>query len=105
MDQNRYAVVPQSLISAPSRRDVLRGLAGAAFGLGVARLPELAEAKKKRKGKSKSKPRAPQPNAYGCRNVGATCANSGQCCSGICEGTCADTGGRACAAPCPKPAK
>jgi hypothetical protein len=86
VNQNRYAVVTHSLTSIPSRRDVLRGLAGAALGLGVARLPELAEAKKKRKSKGKGKPKAPKPNGYGCLNVGAACANEDQCCSGVCEG-------------------
>lgn len=85
MDENRFAVVTQSLTSLPSRRDVLRGLAGAALGLGAGRLPKLAEARKKRKKKPTSKP-APKPNQYGCLDVGAACTNAGQCCSGVCEG-------------------
>ena len=87
MNQNRYAIVTHSLTSVPSRRDVLRGLAGAALGLGAARLPTRAEAKKKRKTKTKAKqPKAPKPNQYGCLNVGATCKNDEQCCSGVCAG-------------------
>jgi subtilisin-like proprotein convertase family protein len=42
VDENRFPVVTQSLTSVPSRRDVLRWLAGAALGLGVARLSDLA---------------------------------------------------------------
>ena len=83
MDENRFAVATQSLTSVPSRRDVLRGLAGAALGLGVARLPDPVAAKKNRKRK---KPKPPRPNAYGCLNVGAACRNAEQCCSGVCEG-------------------
>ena len=85
MNENHLAVVTQSVGRAPARRDVLRGLAGAALGLSVARLPELAEAKKKRKKKAKQ-PKAPKPNQYGCLNVGASCKNDEQCCSGVCEG-------------------
>ncbi|MGH2618112.1 MAG: hypothetical protein ACRDJC_23030 [Thermomicrobiales bacterium] len=82
MNQNRVAVVTQSLTSLPSRRDVLRGLAGAGLGLGAARLPTMAAAKKKRK-----KNKKPKPNQYGCLEVGDPCKTAGQCCSGICEGT------------------
>jgi hypothetical protein len=85
MDQIRVAVAAKSLISALSRRDVLRGLAGTVPGVGAARLPSVAEAKKKRK-KKPNKPKAPKPNAYGCLNVGAACNNADQCCSGVCEG-------------------
>jgi len=76
----------RSLMRAPSRRDLLRGLAAAGLGLGAARLPDLAAAKKKRKRKHKKKDRKPRPNAFGCFNVGAVCKSAEQCCSGICEG-------------------
>jgi hypothetical protein len=36
------------------------------------------------------------------RGAGAACVVVG---AGICEGQCAETGGTACVAPCPKPAK
>lgn len=84
MGQHRYATVTNALTRVPSRRDVLRGLAAVAFGLGVARRPDLAAAKKGKKRKKKAKP--PRPNQYGCLSVGATCQNAGQCCSGVCEG-------------------
>jgi hypothetical protein len=69
----------------PSRRDVLRGFAGAGLGLGFARLSGITEAKKKRKHK-KRKPKKPTPNEFGCLEVGDACATEDQCCSGICEG-------------------
>jgi hypothetical protein len=84
MDQQHISSFTRSMTRVPSRREVLRGLAGAALGLGVARPPELAAAKKRTK-KAK-KPKTPKPNAYGCLNVGAVCKNGDQCCSGVCEG-------------------
>jgi hypothetical protein len=85
MNQNRFADLTHALISLPSRREVLRGLAGAGFGLSLARLPHAAAAKKKRKRKKKKKA---TPNAFGCLNVGQPCqGDNAQCCSGICEGT------------------
>lgn len=85
MDENRFAVLTRSLVSVPSRRDVLRGLAGAALGLGLGRLPDAADAKKKGKGKPR-KSKLGKPNGFGCLNVGATCKNADQCCSGVCAG-------------------
>jgi hypothetical protein len=73
------------LTSLPSRRDLLRGLAGAGLGLETIRLPDLAAARKKRKLK-KNKDKKPKPNAFGCFSVGATCKTAAQCCSGICDG-------------------
>lgn len=81
MDNHRFAVVTPLLTRVPSRRDVLRGLAGAGLGIGVARLPHIAAAEKKRK----RKPKKPRPNAFGCLNVGKPCKNAAQCCSSICE--------------------
>ena len=49
MDQNRFETVTRSLTSLPSRRALLRGLAGLGFGFGIARLPQAGEAKPKRK--------------------------------------------------------
>jgi hypothetical protein len=86
MDQNRFDAVTRSLSGFPSRRDLLRGLAGAGLGLGIARLPDLVDAKKKRK-KRKKKAKKPQPNAYGCLEIGDACGSEADCCSGICEGT------------------
>ncbi len=85
MDQNRFDAVTRTISSLPSRRDLLRGLAGAGLGLGIARLPELVEAKKKRKKRKKVK--KPQPNQFGCLEVGDACSSEADCCSGICEGT------------------
>lgn len=84
MDRQRFGALAQLMTNGPSRRDVLRGLAGVGLGLGTRRLPDLAEAKKK--GKRKKKSKKPRPNAFGCLDVGAACASEEQCCSGICEG-------------------
>jgi hypothetical protein len=59
---------------------VLRGLAGACFGLGLARLPIAANAKKQRKKRARF-------NQYGCLDVGETCSGKdARCSSGICKG-------------------
>jgi hypothetical protein len=84
MDQHRYHALTRTLTCLPSRRDVLRGLTGVALGLGVARLPEAAHARKKRKRKRRDKKAT--PNAFGCLSVGKPCKNADQCCAGICEG-------------------
>jgi hypothetical protein len=82
VNQNHATVVPRSLPSIPSRRDVLRGLVGAGLGLSAARLPKVVAAKKKRR-----KNRKPRRNAFGCVNVGKPCRGDDRlCCSGICEG-------------------
>jgi hypothetical protein len=82
MDQQRLTLLTRSLTRVPSRRDVLRGLVAAGFGLGVARFPAIAEAKKPKK----KRPKKAKPNAYGCRSVGVACQNADQCCSSICAG-------------------
>ncbi len=45
----------------------------------------MAEAKKN-KNKNKKKKKKIKRNGFGCVNVGNSCKNDGQCCSGICEG-------------------
>jgi hypothetical protein len=82
MIEHRIPTLPRALTSLPSRRDVLRGLAAAGFGLGIARWPSATEARKKRK----NKPKKAKLNAFGCFNVGAPCKTAEQCCSGLCEG-------------------
>jgi hypothetical protein len=84
MNTTPFTAVTRSLISLPSRRHILRSLAGAGLGLGSARLPDFVEANKKRKRKKKNK--KAKPNEFGCLSVDKTCKNSKQCCSGICEG-------------------
>lgn len=87
MDQTSFNAVTQTVTHVPSRRDVLRGLAGAGLGLGLLRRPEALDAKEGKKNKKKKKPKKPQPNAFGCFNVGQPCrGNSVNCCSGICQG-------------------
>jgi hypothetical protein len=110
MNSKLFKGVTRSLTSAPSRRDILRGLAGTGLGLGIGRWPAPADAKKKRKRKKKAK-----PNAYGCLEVGDPCKNAGHCCSGICQGkqdkrkckahgtgTCDQEGPGLCTAPNPE---
>jgi hypothetical protein len=87
MDRNRFAALKQWMTPGPSRREVVRGLAGAGLGLGFAQLPDFMEAKKNRKRK-KHKKRKPQarPNEFGCLEVNDACATEADCCSGMCEG-------------------
>jgi hypothetical protein len=84
VDQHPYAVVTRALAAMPSRREVLRGLAGVGLGLGALHPPAAADAKKKRRRK-KRKPKV-TPNHYGCLEVDDPCKTADQCCSGICEG-------------------
>jgi hypothetical protein len=82
VDQNRFGALTRLMTTGPSRREVMRGLAGAGLGLGILRLPGLAKAKKKHK-------KAPQPvlNEFGCLDVGQPCrGNSALCCSGVSKG-------------------
>jgi hypothetical protein len=85
MNQHSIPALARVLTFIPSRRDVLRSLAGAAVGLTVLHAPDTGEAKKNRK----HKPRKPKlrRNEFGCVDVGGNClGNSANCCSGICEG-------------------
>lgn len=80
MEALHFDHLTQALTAGASRRGILRGLASAGLGLFVARIPGAMEAKKKRARKLKR-------NSYGCVDVGLACrGNSGNCCSGICEG-------------------
>lgn len=65
----------------PSRRHILRALAGLGLGLGFAGQAVHGEARKKKRKKTRIR-----RNFFGCVDVGARCENSGQCCSGICTG-------------------
>lgn len=107
MDQNPFDSVSHLLTRVPSRRDVLRSLAGAGLGLGALRLPEVVAAKndhrkhkKRNKDERKSKHKkavqvAPQPNEFGCLSVGQPCGgDSTLCCSSICEGAAPKKGKR-----------
>jgi hypothetical protein len=83
MDAPRFDHLARSLMNIPSRRGLLRSLAGTAIGLAATRLSGM-EAKKKRKNK---KPKKLKLNAFGCVDVGGKCrGNDANCCSGICEG-------------------
>ena len=55
MDQTSFNAVKRFLTGGPSRRDVLRGMASAGFGLGLLRLSDAEAAKKGGKGKVKGK--------------------------------------------------
>jgi hypothetical protein len=68
------------LIRRVSTRLSRRTLAGT-LGLAALARPFGIEARKKRKKKKKIR-----RNSFGCVNVGGFCKNSGQCCSGICQG-------------------
>lgn len=83
MDSTRFDGMTRALVGG-SRRGVLAGLAGS-LGLAVITRPGI-DARKKKKKRKKQTPKV-GPNAYGCVDVGKPCrGNSGNCCSGICEG-------------------
>src|SRR5688500_16952446 len=87
----RFPAVTQTLARLPTRRDIVRGLAGAGLGLAGLRLSGLAGAKQKhaRSKRKKKNRKRPQPvvNQYGCLEVGQPCkGDSTRCCSGVCEG-------------------
>ena len=84
MNQTVFHALACTINKTPSRRDVLRGLAGVGMGLGMLRIPARADAKKKGKRK-KQEPKA-KPNAFGCLEVDDPCKTAEQCCSGVCEG-------------------
>jgi hypothetical protein len=99
VDPHRCAFLTSVLGRAPSRRDVVRGLAGVGFGLGGLWSAEPGAAKKRRKGKK------PKPNIFGCLEVGDACKRAAKCCSGICKrkkcrahntGTCKQDGPEIC---------
>jgi hypothetical protein len=72
VDQFRVDAVARFLSVVPSRRHLLRGLAGAGIGLGVARLPECAEAKEPKKRRKKKH----RQN----KDAGPLCARNGERC-------------------------
>lgn len=83
MDATRFDRLTRIFTDASSRRDLLRGLAGAASVMAATQFPGSADTKKKHKKKRKK----PQLNAYGCVDVGQACrGNDANCCSGLCEG-------------------
>lgn len=86
MSQIRFHDVTRTMTGLPTRRDLLRGLAGAGLGLGIAQGANLVGARKTRK-QRKKKGKRPQPNAFGCLDVGDACSSETGCCSGLCAGT------------------
>src|SRR5262245_38609303 len=73
MDHNRIADLTRSMSVLPSRRHLLRGLAGSGLGWGMARFPGLTEAKRRRTRK--------QNNTKGlCKRNGAPCNEPGRKC-------------------------
>src|SRR5687767_7465904 len=103
MDQHHFPAWTRSVRSVPSRRDVLRSLAGAGLGLGTLRLSDVTAAKHTKKGKKKRKrkkksqpPITPPPftlpplvfNQFGCVEVGQPCrGDNTNCCTDICQGS------------------
>jgi hypothetical protein len=83
MDQHHPPAWTHLVTTRPSRRDILRGLAGAGLGLGKVRWPSPVEAKKKLKRKKK------------CAKAGQTSKKKKRCCRGLVK----DATGR-CAQPC-----
>jgi hypothetical protein len=87
MHHDHFDTLTRAVARVPSRRDLLRGLAGLGLGLGLTQFSEIAETKK-RKHKRKRTKRKPKvrPNEFGCFEVGDPCRSEADCCSGICEG-------------------
>ncbi len=84
MDITDFDDIARHLSALPSRRDVLRGLAGA--GLGLAALRHLDAVGARNRTNRKKKPKLKR-NAFGCVDVGGECqGKSTNCCSGICQG-------------------
>jgi hypothetical protein len=74
--------LPVAAPSTPSRRDLVRGLAGLGLGFGVVGCPSWGKGKRRKRRNTVTIKR----NTFGCVNVGYACKRSGQCCSGICTG-------------------
>lgn len=100
MEIQHLEVVAGSLRRLPSRRNVLRGLAGLGLVLTAVRQTGDAAARKshhrQHKNKGKRQPQSPPPasppdspppfNGFGCLNVGQPCQGDNTlCCSGICD--------------------
>jgi hypothetical protein len=87
MDETRFDRLIRSLTE--SRRSLLGVALGIAAGAWLA--PE-ADAEKKKRRKRRKKKQRPVFNQFGCVNVGGACfGNNANCCSGICEGTGAES--------------
>jgi hypothetical protein len=84
MDAERFDAFVRSLKGGASRRGVIRGFAALMLGSLAVVQPDGTLGKNGKKGKNKK--RKPPFNAFGCLDVGVTCKNGGQCCSGICTG-------------------
>jgi hypothetical protein len=91
MDQGRFDAMTRALTRVPSRRAVVRALAGAGLGLTAAPRPNVAAAKKRRRKKV-------QFNAFGCVDVGGFCKTDSQCCSNVCGGKQGKQGKKKCQA-------
>jgi hypothetical protein len=85
LDANRFDALARSLEDGFPRRAALGAALGAGFASLLSRFgADEADAKQKRKKRKRKK--KIKKNAFGCVNVGNVCKNSGQCCSGICQG-------------------
>ena len=85
MDQHHVHAMTRILGHLPSRRDVLRAVAGTGLGLGTLGALDHAQAGKKRRKKKKTRPLV--LNQYGCVDVGQACrGDNSRCCSGVCDG-------------------
>jgi hypothetical protein len=90
MVQARFAIVTHALTTFPTRRDMIRGIAGTGLGLATLQQLGVAEAGKKNKRKKKKGKKKARPlifNQYGCVDIGQACrGDNSLCCSGMCEG-------------------
>jgi hypothetical protein len=101
MDQHHIAAWTRSVRSLPSRRDVVRALAGAGLGLSALRLSDSVAAKNKKKRKKKSCRRNCTDRVCGNDGCGGSCGvcAASQVCHG---GSCCvpESRGATCAARC-----
>jgi hypothetical protein len=91
------AHVARSLASVPSRRNLLRALAGSSLAAaaswrlrsrGVAARDHHGQKRRNNRKNKQQRTKIPLPvNRFGCLDVGQPCrGNSANCCSGICQG-------------------
>jgi hypothetical protein len=102
MDQHLLPALAHVLSSIPSRRDVLRGLAGTGLGLAALRTPDTGEAKKRKHKKNKPCPPCKKRKKGKCKGAlpdGTPCPD-GACQRGACQPTDPCPGQRSCEGAC-----
>jgi hypothetical protein len=86
MNSQHFDLITRTLGRATARRRLIAALALSPVAVVVAAHTSDSGAAKKRRKKKGKKGKKPQPNAFGCLDVGDACESATQCCSNICEG-------------------